>query len=417
MTGNSKTRTDLSAYYHVANLVPFACGSPQKKGINPDHQVQIKSVKGVSCVDQLSSVKYVTNVPTVAPDLPVGARLQQFWKKMGRPRHEPQSSNNPQGRLHSTLLIPAKFDQVTKHHKLLCKSPQEPLPVGGIASAFEQNSQTGNKSNISGLLQLVVLSLQIQQLVETYTGPEQLKQIPKDRVIQNGDSRDNTVLPADRGVGDLNRLHRHILPYTNPEPVKEVYAFHIQGSSCQSKALPFGLSTDPMEFTVEAKEVKFLVPRLVTHETNPMAFEKQLEGTGVIRPTDISPQVSPPTFKVVTGERQCTARLTFTPTKTCSANLYRRIKRRMGNSLKRAHCKGNLVSSKKPITHKLSGAKSSPFGVKTVPGPLPKQDSTHSNRQHHSGCLFKQGAGDEVRPLMCPSMENPDLVYQDTGDP
>ena len=35
----------------------------------------------VSRVDHLSSVKCVTNVPTVAPDLPVGARLHQFWEK------------------------------------------------------------------------------------------------------------------------------------------------------------------------------------------------------------------------------------------------------------------------------------------------------------------------------------------------
>ena len=34
--------------------------------------------------------------------------------------------------------------------------------------------------------------------------------------------------------------------------------FHIQDKSYQFKALPFGLSTAPMEFTVVAKEVKFL---------------------------------------------------------------------------------------------------------------------------------------------------------------
>ena len=34
--------------------------------------------------------------------------------------------------------------------------------------------------------------------------------------------------------------------------------FHIQGRSYQFKALPFGLSTAPMEFTVVAKEVKLM---------------------------------------------------------------------------------------------------------------------------------------------------------------
>ena len=34
--------------------------------------------------------------------------------------------------------------------------------------------------------------------------------------------------------------------------------FHVQGQSYQFKALPFGLSTAPMEFTVVAKEVKLI---------------------------------------------------------------------------------------------------------------------------------------------------------------
>ena len=34
--------------------------------------------------------------------------------------------------------------------------------------------------------------------------------------------------------------------------------FHIQGQSYQFKALPLGLSTAPMEFTVMVKEVKLM---------------------------------------------------------------------------------------------------------------------------------------------------------------
>ena len=53
-----------------------------------------------------------------------------------------------------------------------------------------------------------------------------------------------------------------------------------------------------------------------------------------------------------------------------------------GRSLRRAHCKGNLVPSRKPVTHKLSGTKSSPLGSQTVPEPLSEQNSTQSHRQH-----------------------------------
>ena len=37
-------------------------------------------MKDVSCVDQLSIVKTVTNVQTAVQDVRVWARLHQFWK-------------------------------------------------------------------------------------------------------------------------------------------------------------------------------------------------------------------------------------------------------------------------------------------------------------------------------------------------
>ena len=67
----------------VITHVHFAEGFPQKKGVNPDigNCQQIKYENDVSCVGHLSSVKNVTNAINVSPDLPVGARLHQFWEK------------------------------------------------------------------------------------------------------------------------------------------------------------------------------------------------------------------------------------------------------------------------------------------------------------------------------------------------
>ena len=120
--------------------------------------------------------------------------------------------------------------------------------------------------------------------------------------------------------------------------------------------------------------------RSPAHEANPMALKKPLEGTGVTRKGDSRTQVSPSPSAMVAGGRPCATRSTITPTKTCSANLYRHIKRRVGRSLKRAHRKGNLVPSGKQTTHKLPGIKSSLSGIKTVPGSLSQQDSTDSYR-------------------------------------
>ena len=120
---------------------------------------------------------------------------------------------------------------------------------------------------------------------------------------------------------------------------------------------------------------------------------------------------------MVAGGKQCSSRSTITPSKTCSANLYRRIKRRVGRSLKRAHCKGNLVSSRKQVARKSPGTKSDLSGLKRVPRPLFKQHSPGSHRQHNSGCLYQQGRGDEVGLPVCPTVENSVLVHQETGDP
>ena len=227
--------------------------------------------------------------------------------------------------------------------------------------------------------------------------------------------------------------------------------FQIQNKSYQFKALPFGLSTAPMEFTVVAKEVKFIAlqkgirihqylgdwlvrarshqiclqhtqtlvplcqelgwlvnndkselvpkqvfnfvgyyfdlregrvrptqeryptnqnksphvrsgmpgpetyvtdrftycyretsaPRSSAHETNSMAFEKQLESTGITREGDSHTQVSPPPSAMVAGGKQYAPRSTITPATTCSANLYRHIKRRLGPHLSEHTARGN----------------------------------------------------------------------------
>ena len=83
-------------------------------------------------------------------------------------------------------------------------------------------------------------------------------------------------------------------------------------------------------------------PRSTSYETHTVALEEQLEDTGITRKGDTHSQITPPPPKVVAGGKQCASRSTITPTKTCSADIYRCIKRRVGRSLKRAHCKGNL---------------------------------------------------------------------------
>ena len=88
----------------------------------------------------------------------------------------------------------------------------------------------------------------------------------------------------------------------------------------------------------------------------------------------------------------------------------------MGHSLRGPHCKGNFVPSRKQVAHKLSATKGSLLGPKRVSRPLLREDHSFGNRQHQSGCLHKQGRRHEIGLTLCPSVENPDLVFQETGN-
>ena len=76
----------LNVNLPVVNLVTSAPGHSQKKEVSPGRadcqykDQKLKFVKGVSCVTQLFCAQPVTCAQNVVSDLPVGARLQSFWK-------------------------------------------------------------------------------------------------------------------------------------------------------------------------------------------------------------------------------------------------------------------------------------------------------------------------------------------------
>ena len=151
-------------------------------------------------------------------------------------------------------------------------------------------------------------------------------------------------------------------------------------------------------------------PRPTTHETHTVASPKQLEGTRITRKGNPDSQVTAPPLTMVATRRQRSYRSTITPNKTCSANIYRHIKRRVGRSLKQTHCKRVMVPTRKQAAHKLSGTKSNLSSTERVPRPLQRQNSFCCNRQHYSSVLHKQRRRHEVGPSVCPTMENLDLV-------
>ena len=120
-------------------------------------------------------------------------------------------------------------------------------------------------------------------------------------------------------------------------------------------------------------------PRATTYETHTVASQKKLENTRISGQDHSSTLIPAPTSAVVAGGKQCAPRSTLTSSKACSANFYRRIKRRVGRSLRRTCCQRVLVSPRKQAAYKLSRTKSSSSGFKGVPAFL--QEPTVENSE------------------------------------
>ena len=536
-TLTSQTQTIDSHFVKpLVKSVVSAPGLPQRKCLSPgwtecyyQADCKLKYVQSVSCVTQLSCVKDVTNAINVVLDPPVGARLQNFWQvwqalgaspgvvqvlregytlpfqvrpKLARFPTVVSCYVNP----HRNSYLLEALHQLTDKNAIEMVQNQKSL---GFFNRLFFVPKPNNKWR--PILDLSKLNL--------FLKVEKFKMETRETI--------RTSLQTGEWVTsiDFKDAYFHI---PIQEQSRKYLRFHVQGQTYQFKALPFGLSTAPLEFTVIAKEVKLMathqgirihqylddwlvratshqvclqhtqdlvkmcrarlagelgeirtgtqtnlrfrrlpirpqggpgpantgpvakptgqdsrdiVPaglsgpevhvldrftnshreasslRPVAHENHTVASQKQLENTGVPGKGDTYSCLSAPSLTVVTERTQRSHRPAPTPHKACYSDLYRRIKRRMGRSFKRAHCKRNLVSTGKQVAHKLSRAKSSFSSSKRVPGPLYRPNSLGGNRQHHSGVVYKQGRRHEVGPIVCPTLENADLVYWEASNP
>ena len=91
------------------------------------------------------------------------------------------------------------------------------------------------------------------------------------------------------------------------------------------------------QFDLRSGRVRLTPDRWQRSSSRPISYKTHsvasLEGFRITKKGDPNPQVPAPPFTMVAEGRQCAYRPTITPNKTCSANIYRRINRRVGRSL------------------------------------------------------------------------------------
>ena len=90
--------------------------------------------------------------------------------------------------------------------------------------------------------------------------------------------------------------------------------------------------------------------------------------------------------------------------------LYRRLKQRLGYSLRSKFYKGSVVRPGKKATHKRSRVEGGLPGPSKLQGPVPEPNSASCNGQLNSGSLHKQTRRNSLSRDVCSPVEDHDLV-------
>ena len=267
LTGSpiGETMNTLNVKLDVVHSVHTVPGHSQKNEISPGaagcyyKKDILKSMKSVSCVTPLSYVNPVLDAQNIVTNPPVGARLQNFWKKwlnLGAGpsvvqilkqgytlpfRIRPNLSRTPTviscyGNPHRNLKL------LEALHQLMAKDAIE-LVHKIVSLGFFNRLFLVPKPNNKWrpILDLSKLNLFLKTEKFKMETPETIRtSLKKGEWVTSIDFKD---------------AYFHI---PIQEQSRKYLRFHIQGQTYQFKALPFGLSTAPIEFTIIAKEVKLM---------------------------------------------------------------------------------------------------------------------------------------------------------------
>ena len=232
VAGNSKVTLNLTEKSCVTNA-HIVTGLPQRKGLNPNAcqmYTEIKYVKDVSCVGHLCSVNLVTNAQHAVIDPPVGARLNQCWEKWETMGLSPKVVTT----LREGYILPFRFRPYLTRSPTVISNYHNPTKQSFLVEALHQLINKNavepvENQNSLGFYNWLFLVPKPNNRWRPFLDLSTLNTF-LNRVVQDGDPRDNKNLSTGRGVGHIHRFQRHILPHTNSQSVQEVHAFSSPGS-------------------------------------------------------------------------------------------------------------------------------------------------------------------------------------------
>ena len=155
---------------------------------------------------------------------------------------------------------------------------------------------------------------------------------------------------------------------------------------------------------------KTSVGRPASHETRAVASKKTLACAGEPGKDYSGSPFSSPTPGLVVGRDQCAKRATLAPSSARPTDFYRRLKRRLGRTLRGIHSKRRLVRNRKSPPHQLLGTQGSSSGSQEFREAVQGTDCPRSNRQHDCSVLHQQRGRYEIRVSLCPTLAASSLV-------
>ena len=136
-----------------------------------------------------------------------------------------------------------------------------------------------------------------------------------------------------------------------------------------------------------------------SHETGSVASKKALACAREPGKDYSNSPLSSSTPGLVVGIEQCAQGATFAPPSARPTDIYRRLKRRLGRTLRVIHSKRRLVGTRKSPPYQFLGTQGSSSSSQEFRAAVQGTDCPHRNRQHNCSLLQSWGV---LRPVQQP---------------
>ena len=153
-----------------------------------------------------------------------------------------------------------------------------------------------------------------------------------------------------------------------------------------------------------------MVPEGRLHKRPSVASQGELDISSVVGQAPSLVRLHHSSSGLVAESTKCSQRCRSPPPRTQRSSVYRRLKCRLGRSLKSRFYQRTVVRSRKIVAHKRFRTKGSVLGPKTLQASMPKSNSPDCHRQLNGSSLHQQTGWDSLSRDVRPSMENHELV-------